>query len=1117
MTSLIHPSAVALVAVALAVGSASAQEPIRFARTPDISPDGKTVAFSYLGDIYTVPTIGGPARAVTTHPAHDLYPIFSPDGQSLAFSSNRHGSYDVFVVSVHGGRPRRLTFDSANDIVCGWTPDGKNILFASNRATEYPPSTDLYLVPVEGGRVKRLGTGEGKDGSFSPRGDLLAYVRGPGMWYRKGYRGSSNDDIWIASADGSANRRVTNFDGQDSSPMWGADGQTLFYVSEFPGKSNIVRQGIGPVLTAGAVKGSVELPKPTPLTNHTDDSVRRARISRDGNWIVYECGADLWVTSTREGSKPRKLAIEVYADDKENPERIETFTGRATEFAVSHDEKFVGFAVHGKLFRMPIQPNAKVTQLTDGASNDHSISWAPDGSKMLFSSDRSGHDDLYLLEANDPEHPKFTEAHRFKVTQLTHTPEAEKAATFSPDGKQIAFIRAGRLYTMAPDGKDVKVVVDRAVIIDYEWSPDSKWIAFARRDGSFASEMYIVPATGPTVLEPIRNVTRYATSNGGITWSANGKRLAFLSDRRASGNLHILDLEKPTAPTTERKTTSLWPSSSGVTVSIDWDDIHLRVKSVVPGLVDEAAISPDGSKVAFRDAVNRDLWVASTSGGQMTRLTTGNQYPRQITWSKKRLTTSSDSLEVVYFLDRSGQLRLAKASGTTTEAKPGSDSTVTLPFKIKLSVRDEELFAEMFDQSWRSLSENFYDKSFHGLNWDEVRARYRPLVKHVAMKEDLYALLYLMMGELNASHLGVSGILRGPEEETAELGLLYDDSYRGKGLKIAEILKRGPADRRGLNVKAGEFVTSIDGVELTDTTNISKLLNGKAGELVVVQVATNPDDPKTGRRVEIQAMGRHSATGSKDGAISDLMYDRWVAKNAARVRELSKGKLGYIHIRSMDEEGLDRFVRSLYSDNFDKEAIVLDVRFNGGGFTHDQVLNYLGSKEHTIFRQREGNEGLVLRSSDRKWTKPLVLLINNRSYSDAEIFPNAFRTLGLGKLVGQPTAGAVIGTNAIRLVDGSQLRLPHIGVWTTKGVNMEKEGVKPDILIEPHPDDLARGVDAQLERAVDVLQADVVDWKKKHSADLSARGETPDDAPMAAPTPASAPPSTSPTPPATRR
>ena len=270
----------AILLFVLFVDRTPAQEPIRLARTPDISRDGKLVAFSYMGDIWTVETIGGTARDVTSHPAHDIIPVFSPDGRSLAFSSNRHGSYDVYVVPVQGGRPRRLTLDSAADMVCGWTPDGKNILFASTRTTAFPSSYELYTVPVEGGMSRRISAAEGKEGVFSPAGDRIAYVRGPGTWYRKGYRGSSNDEIWICNADGSNNRQVTTFNGQDGSPMWSADGKTLFYVSEIHGTAaNIVRLPLADRQDAAHTTAG----KPQQVTSHKDDGVRRARISGNGH------------------------------------------------------------------------------------------------------------------------------------------------------------------------------------------------------------------------------------------------------------------------------------------------------------------------------------------------------------------------------------------------------------------------------------------------------------------------------------------------------------------------------------------------------------------------------------------------------------------------------------------------------------------------------------------------------------------------------------------------------------------------------------------------------------------------------------------------------------------
>jgi tricorn protease len=1085
------PAALVLILTTTALG----QEPIRFARLPDISPDGKHVAFSYLGDIWIVETIGGIARPVTMHQAHDTAPVFSPDGQQIAFSSNRHGSYDVFVVPVQGGKPKRLTFDSASDMVSGWSPDGKQVLFTSTRSTAFPPSLELYTVPVEGGAVRRVTACEGKEGVYSPKGDQIAYVRGPGTWYRKGYRGSSNDDVWICSADGSNNRRLTSFDGQDNSPMWSADGQTIYYVSDCFGDSkrplaNIVKQD---------AQGKSE---PKLVTTHQDEGVRRARISgqlRDGSQlIVYECGPDIWVASTKEGVPPRNLAIEANADDKANTEAPVTFTRGATEFALNKEETHVAFVVHGEIFLQKIGPNSKAVRLTNDPAYDHAITWAPDGKSLLFASDRDGSEHLYLLQSNETEHPKLIDAHTFKTTRLTDKPDADIGASFTADGKRIAFVRAGKLWTMNADGSDQKLVVNEGQVIDYEWSPNGKWICFARLDGNFASELYIVPSTGGTP----RNITRYATYNTGVTWSQDGKKIAFLSERRRSQGLFVMSLQRPAVASA--------PSSD----DIDWDDIHLRVEQPVPLFTEEGAISPDGSKIAFRapGPGGRDLWLATTDGHRVTRLTTGNQMPRDIRWSKR-------PMELIYYLDNAGQMRMARPSSMLgmfgldvgsgppssgrssgpSSASSGMDASATIPFKVKITVRRDEEYQEMFEQSWRALRDHFYDNKFHGTDWYAIRAKYRPLVKHVAMKEDLYALISLMVGELNASHLGINGFLATPEETTADLGLLFDDSYRGPGLKVAEILKRGPADKRGINIKAGDIIVCIDGGDLATEPNVSKHLNDKAGETVGLQVLTSatadPKDPKARRRVEIVAANRNQ--------VHDLMYERWVDKNAKRVAELSKGKLGYIHIPSMDETGLDHFVRALYSDNFDKEAIVLDVRYNGGGFTHDQVLNYLGGKEHTVFRQRDGGAGPVLRSYDRKWTKPLVLLINNRSYSDAEIFPSAFRTLGLGKLVGQSTGAHVIGTSAVRLIDGSVFRIPRTGVFNMKGENMERVGVTPDVAVETHPDQLAKGQDAQLDKAVEVLTQDVAAWKKKTNPNVAASG---DDG-KSSPTPTAIPPS----------
>ncbi|HEV3146776.1 MAG TPA: S41 family peptidase, partial [Gemmataceae bacterium] len=635
----------------------------------------------------------------------------------------------------------------------------------------------------------------------------------------------------------------------------------------------------------------------------------------------------------------------------------------------------------------------------------------------------------------------------------------------SPDGKKIAFLRSGRLCTMNADGAELKVLVDDPQVIDYDWSPDSKMLVYARMDGSFGTEIYITPAASWKA----ENVTRYATSNYDVTWSNTGMNLAFISERPGSGGMqfrpYVLPLQKPAAP--------------GVPASgeIDWDDLHLRAVPVSSMNAAAVSISPDGARVAFRSVSGNsdDLWVASSDGKQLNRLSNSNLRPQEIRWSKKHSGT-------VYFRDQNGVIRIARL-GYAVFAAAGSSAPEpqAVSFSAKMVIRRDEEFAEMFEQSWRLLGDQFYDTKLHGADWNAVKNRYLPAVKHIAHKEDLYSLIYLMLGELNASHLGITGSGSQPEEVTADLGLLFDETYTGPGKKIAEVLKHGPADKRGLNLKAGEIVVAIDRTPITEKTNLSQLLNAKVGENVLLEVIPEKGDlkdPKIRRKVEIQAVNRQET--------QKLMYERWVDHNAQRVKELSKGTVGYIHIPSMDQDGLDRFVRALYSDCFDKDAIVIDVRYNGGGYTHDKVLNFLTGHEHTVFRPRAGGQGLVLRADDRKWTKPLVLLINNQSYSDAEIFPNAFRELSLGKLVGQPTGGMVIATHPVRLIDGSTFRIPAIGVFSVKGVNMEKEGVAPDYTVVPSPEDLAKGIDLQLDKAVEVVNGDVVAWKKAKGKTLAA-------------------------------
>ncbi|MGF1579204.1 MAG: S41 family peptidase [Gemmataceae bacterium] len=1014
------------------VGSASAEgDPIQFGRTPDISPDGKLVAFSYAGDIWTVPAIGGIARPITGHTAHDYRPIFSPDGKQIAFSSKREDQYDVYVVSVFGGRPTRLTYHSSNDYVCDWSPDGKSILFVSSRGLEYPFRDELFSVPVTGGRVSRHTFSGGREGAYSPDGKQLVFTRGPGTLFRQKYRGSSNTEIWLQNIDGSHNRQFTKFNGQDSSPNWGPDGKAIYYVTNSLGKhANIVRQ---------IVLGKASL-KPEPITFHKNYDVRQARLSRDGNWLVYTCGPDLWIVSTR-GTPARKMLIEAYADDKTNPNTRKKYTSGASEMFVSPNERYTALVLHGELFVIP-RRGGKALRMTDNPANDRDIAWSGDSRTVFFVSDRGGHEDIWAVEPEDPRTRVLNPRTKLKVRRLTNTPEAESHVLVSPNGSRVSFIRNGKLSTMKPDGTDVRVVVDQSLVINYAWSPDSKWICYSRIDGSYASEMYIVPANGATSKDPPRNITRFATFNAYMHWSEDSPFIAFLTQRGLTNKrtAYILGLQKRSVPGASKRSRR----------EIDWDNIHHRVQEISSKESQAVAISSNARWVAFRDAPKDALWLVDVRDGSTKRLAPDGTKPTLLTWSKLLP-------NLLYYLDGKGTLQLMNVADPKPEA-------VQVPFEAEMTINRHEEFLEVFDQSWLAIREHFYDPSFHGVDWEKMRTRYRPLVNHIRMREDLNALISMMLSELNSSHLGIQAPSSEVREKTAYLGLLFDEKHLGQGLRIQAVLPRGPADLKGLDLKVGDVVESIDGTRLTDSVNVAKVLASKSKNVIQLGIR--------GRRSPVDIKGADRRT------MAVLMYERWIKGKAERVDQLSGGKLGYIHVPGMDEAGLKRFIRALYSDNFDKEGIVIDVRFNGGGNTHDRLLNYLGGKIHTLFYQRHGGVGNVFRAGDRKWVKPLVLLINNESFSDAEIFPSAFKTLKLGKVIGVATGGQVIGTGTTKLIDGSTFRIPRTGIFTIRGVNMEKEGVVPDLVVHNDPNELTRNIDRQLERAVEILSSEVQAWKK---------------------------------------
>ncbi|MFB6099269.1 MAG: S41 family peptidase [Salinibacter sp.] len=1060
---------------ALFATPAAAQDTDPFMRHPSVHPDGNRIAFSYQGDLWTVPIDGGTPERLTIHEAYEGHPRWGPEGNRIAFTSDRYGNDDVYVMDAAGSTPKRLTYHSTGDAIGGWTPDGR-LLFTTRRTyAQVEWMDEIYTVDASGGTPDRLLDAVGASPRMSPDGRFIAFERGANRVTKKGYEGPADRNVWIYDTKNDTYTQVTNYEGNDHNPVWTGP-RTLLYISERTGAYNVHRLNL---TDQGAAQG-----RPEALTSYTKEGVRALSASANGEVIAFERGTGIYVIEN--GGEPRPLDVTVPADYRFSPTEKVQMNDGLRNYAVSPDGDQVALVLRGEIFLMQNKTDEPRTRrLTSHAYRDRDVAWMND-STLVFASDRKGGQyDLYRLESADPKHPgDLYDALQYRVERLTNTPKAERVLAMSPDHSHIAFRRGaiteygkGTLITASvSDGaiSDTTVLVKGwNVPTEVAWSPDSEWLAYSRENLNFNADIYIQAADGS---EGPVNVSQHPRDDAEPVWSPDGSKLAFVSDRTGNDNdVWFAWLQEEDWEKTKRAWEEIEETDDGkdkvdpdtVNVKIDLKNIHDRLERVtaLPGGEDEPVIARDGETFYFVGGEDPgpgdydsevDLYSIQWNGTERNRITEGDLGPSNV-----RLV--SDASQVMF----------THSNGQLARVPPKSNELDRLSFSASMTVNHKKERAQIFAEVGRSLKDGFYDPNFHGDDWDSLRTAYRPWAMEASTKQDFQYVVNLMLGELNSSHMGYYGGDRAETQEvrTGRLGVELEPVENG--VKVQRVVPRSPAARETSTLRQGDVITAVDGRSVAAANNFYQLLEGTVKEKVLLSV-TGPDGEE--RTVRIRPTG----------SLEEELYREWVEKRKKLVKKYSNGRLGYIHVQGMDWESFEHFVRELYASAHGKEGLLIDVRYNGGGWTTDYLLTVLNVRRHAYTIPRGATSNLQKNHTKFRehypfaerlpygaWTKPAATLANSNSYSNAEIFSHAFKNLDYGPLVGQPTFGAVISVGGTGLINGSFVRLPF-RAWYVYQTNksMEHGPARPDIRVANPPGIKAEGEDPQLRRAVEALLDD---------------------------------------------
>lgn len=1081
-----------LTLVAIVFASSSGFSQALWLRYPAISPDGKNIVFSYRGDLYLTPTSGGIASPLTVHDAYDFSPVWSPDGMQIAFASNRHGNFDVFIISLNGGDPKRLTFHSAWEIPTDFTPDGKNVIFsthmedlASNVQFPMDGLNELYSVSVDGGRTKMIKPTTANDAQISKDGNKIIFTDWKGYEddWRKHHQSSVTRDVWLYDVAQKKHTQLSAFKGEDRNAVFAPGEKEIYFLTEQFGDFNVAKM-------------SLDNPQGvTAITNHQKHPVRFLSIADDGT-LCYSFNGELYTRKAGDANST-KVNVNIITEDKEkNPGMLQAMNG-ATEFSISPEGKEVAVIVRGEVFVTSTE-HGTTKRITQTPEQERSVSFSPDGKSLIYASERGNSWKLYQTKLIRTEEKLFSLSTVLKEEPILVSDKETYQPKFSPDGKEVAYLEERvTLKVLNLATKQSRTILDGKYNYSYsdgdqwyDWSPDGKWfLVNFNSTGRWSSEVGLVDAQGKQTLV---NLTNSGYNDGAPRWMQKGKSMIWFSDRNgmrshaswgAQADVYAVyftrdawskfklskeefdllkEVEKEKEEKKEEKTEDAKKKKGDPTekekdkkdkekiepVEIELDHIEDRKARLTIHSSDlsDAILSLDGEQLFYLAKFEKgyDLWVQKFRDHETKLLV--------------KLEGYTGGLQ----MDKEGKFIFAVSGGNIIRIDVEKNEQKSIGYKAEIDLDFKKERDYMFEHVWRQVQKKFYNEKLHGVDWNFYKQEYSRFLPHINNNFDYTEMLSEMLGELNASHTGSGYIYNDVNgDRTARLGAFFDDTYAGTGLKISEVIEKGPLEEVKEKITTGMIIKKIDGIELAPTVNYYQLLNRKAGQPTLLSI----EDVVAKKTFDVVI--KPISIGTEN----ELLYERWVKKMRDLTDKLSGGKIGYTHVRGMDDESFRESYSEILGRMVDKKALIVDTRFNGGGWLHDDLATLLSGKRYVDLEPRGQKIGA---EPEKKWYKPSVVLMSESNYSDAHFFPFTYKALNIGKLVGMPVPGTATAVWWELIQDNTiYFGIPQVGVKDMNGNYLENQQLEPDYKVAQSLDEVIKNRDEQLEKAIEVLLKDI--------------------------------------------